>query len=120
MKKIFEILKQIPRTLHQILSGEIFKTTGARRIYPFLLFMVVLALFWIGSTYSAIHTMQEIKKTEKELEVATAELRQLERRYADISKPSRLIEKLAKDSDTAKIKMAHGNTYKIIVNKEGE
>ena len=116
MKKNLKTLQHIPKTL---ISGDFLKLPKVRRMYPFLLFMVVLALIWIGNTYSAIHTLQEIKTVEKELEVAKSQLQKQEGTYADISKPSRLVEELGRDKDTAKIKMAHSNTYKIIVKNEG-
>jgi len=112
MKKNIKVLQQIPKDL---LSGDFLKRRQVQRALPFLSFMGVLAMIWISNTYSALRTVQEIRTVEKELEVAKSHLQRQEGNYADISKPSRLIEELERSKDSAKIKLAHSNTYKIVV-----
>lgn len=111
MKKFFKIIQQI-------LSGGFLTLPEVRRIYPFLLFLVVLALFWIGNTYAALQLRREFEKTEETLKVATEELQKLEKSYAERAKrPSQLVKKLAQDSAASKLKMSHDGVYKIIVNE---
>jgi len=106
MKKIFKVLQRI-------LSGKFLETEEAKRIYPFLLFLAVVALLWIANTYSAISIQKEIADTKDSLKREMDELKRQETAFINSTQPSKLIEKLKKDS----IKMAQNTTYKIIVNE---
>jgi uncharacterized membrane protein YciS (DUF1049 family) len=106
-------MKKFLKIVQQILSGNILIVM--RRYYPFLLFVFGLALIWIATTYSAMHTLREIKKMETELKVKKVELKEQQNIYTQKSQPAHLLERLKNAKDT--IKMAHGNTYKIIVKK---
>jgi cell division protein FtsL len=104
------------KTLQKILSGELLKSIVLRN-YLFLLFIAVLALVWIATTYSAMQTLREIKEVEEKLEVAAVNLKQQQNTYTKNSQPSQLVKQLENSPDSSKIKMAHSNTYKIIVDK---
>jgi hypothetical protein len=107
MKKTFKVLQSI-------LSGGFLDRPEVRRLYPFFLFLVVVALFWIANTYSAISIQKEIADTKEKLKRETDALKRQETIYTNNSQPSQLIEKLGRDS----IKMAHNATHKIIVSKD--
>jgi len=111
-------MKKIGKIIQQILSGSVLTHEKMQRNYPFLLFIVVLAVFWIGNTYTFMHTAQKINEVEKEFIEATDRLQKMEGDFTEKYKPSRLVEKLAQDSTTSKIKMANNATYKIIVKQK--
>jgi hypothetical protein len=103
------------KVVRQILSGGFLTTNRMRSYYPFLLFIAVLALVWIAINYSAINTLKKITATEKALDVATDKLQKQQNIYTQNSIPSKLLAKLEKTSDSAKMERAHSNIYKIVV-----
>ena len=109
-------MKKIGKVLQLIISGGILARPEVRRYYPFLMFIVVLILFWIGNTYSYRHTSHKIRELREELKLDKNTLQNLDRERTCMYKPSYLIEKLAEDDDiTSNIKMPQKSTYKIIV-----
>jgi len=106
------------KILQQILSGKFLTSSGMRRYYPLLLFIAALALIWITITYSAMQTRREIGEVESKLKIAEVDLKKQKNIYTKNSRPSQLLERLKDTKDSVEIKMAHGNTYKIIVKKD--
>ncbi|MCL2511376.1 MAG: FtsL-like putative cell division protein [Bacteroidales bacterium] len=106
MKKFFKVL-------WQIISGEFLKHPELRPVYPFLLFLVVLALLWIGNTYTFFSTSGKIEKTKAEIGLAVVALKEREKIYSGLSVPSRLVERL----DSVQIKMSYDNIYRVVVNE---
>jgi len=107
-------MKKFGKILQKILSGKILEHPKVSRYYPFMLFLVILALIWIANTYRYIHIRQEIATVKKSLADSTAILKKQETDFTGHATLSNLVEKL----ETKKIKIAHDNTYKIIVKKD--
>ena len=108
-------MKKIGKVIWLIISGGGLTRPEVKRYYPFLMFIVILILFWIGNTYAYRHTSHKIKEMKAELRIDKNKLQNLERARTYMYKPSYLIEKLAEDDEISNIKMPHNATYKIIV-----
>jgi hypothetical protein len=59
--------KRISKSLHDFLGGDYLSRESVFRNLPFLLFLAILAVFYIGNTYYAEKTFKEIERTKAEL-----------------------------------------------------
>lgn len=84
--------------LRSILDGSILTGTGIITQLPFILFLVVLAIFYIGNRYHAEKVVRETAKIQKELKELRAEKMAIQAELMQISKQSE-VAKLVKKHD---------------------
>lgn len=59
--------KRVSKSLHDILGGDYLSKEFVISNIPFMLYIAVLAIIYIGNTYYAEKTFKEIEKTKTEL-----------------------------------------------------
>jgi len=82
------------KATRRVLGGEIL-SPGTFRLFPFLIYIAFLAFIYIANNYIAEAKMREINHLRKELKEVNFEYITTKSKLEDISKQSKLSEKLA-------------------------
>ena len=104
---------KMTRGLHDVIGGDLLSNQTVLRNLPFLVFLGILAMFYIGNTYYTEKTFKEIEKIKNELK---------ELRYQSITAKSRMLDvgkqtEIAKKVERMGIKGTTTSPYKIFYSK---
>jgi len=99
--------------IHDIIGGDLLSNNAVLRNLPFLIFLAILAMFYIGNTYYSEKTFKQIEKTKNELK---------ELRYQSITAKAKMLDvckqtEIAKKVEGMGIKGTTTPPYKIFYSK---
>ncbi|MCX6247734.1 MAG: FtsL-like putative cell division protein [Bacteroidetes bacterium] len=83
---------KMTRGIHDVIGGDVLSKSAVLDNLPFLVFLAILALLYIGNTYYSEKTFKEIEKTKNELK---------ELRYRSITAKARMLD-VGKQTEIAK------------------
>ena len=104
---------KMTKGLHDIIGGDLLSNRAVLSNLPFLIFLAILAMFYIGNTYYSEKTFKQIEKIKNELK---------ELRYQSITAKAKMLD-VCKQTEIAKkvvqlgIKGTTTPPYKIFYSK---
>ena len=104
---------KMTKGLHDVIGGDLLSNNAVLRNLPFLIFLALLAMFYIGNTYYSEKTFKEIEKIKNELK---------ELRYQSITAKAKMLDvgkqtEIAKKVERLGIKGTTTPPYKIFYSK---
>jgi Bacteriodetes cell division protein (FtsL-like) len=104
---------KMTRGIHDIIGGDLLSKQAVLRNLPFLIFLAILAMFYIGNTYYTEKTFKQIEKIKNELK---------ELRYQSITVKAKMLDvckqtEIAKKVEGLGIKVTTTQPYKIFYSK---
>jgi hypothetical protein len=104
---------KMTKGIHDVIGGDLLSNHAVLRNLPFLIFLGILAMFYIGNTYYSEKTFKEIEKIKNELK---------ELRYQSITAKARMLDvgkqtEIAKKVERLGIKGTTTPPYKIFYSK---
>lgn len=104
---------KMTRGIHDIIGGDLLSKQAVLRNLPFLIFLAILAMFYIGNTYYTEKTFKQIEKIKNELK---------ELRYQSITVKAKMLDvckqtEIAKKVEVLGIKVTTTQPYKIFYSK---
>ena len=74
---------KMTKGIHDVIGGDLLSNHAVLRNLPFLIFLAILAMFYIGNTYYSEKTFKEIEKIKNELK---------ELRYQSITAKAKMLD----------------------------
>ena len=104
---------KMTKGIHDIIGGDLLSKQAVLRNLPFLIFLAILAMFYIGNTYYTEKTFKQIEKIKNELK---------ELRYQSITVKAKMLDvckqtEIAKKVEVLGIKVTTTQPYKIFYSK---
>jgi hypothetical protein len=104
---------KMTKGLHDVIGGDLLSNRAVLSNLPFLIFLAILAMFYISNTYYTEKTFKQIEKIKNELK---------ELRYQSISAKSKMLDvgkqtEIAKKVELLGIKGTTTPPYKIFYSK---
>ena len=104
---------KMTKGIHDVIGGDLLSNHAVLRNLPFVIFLALLALLYIGNTYYSEKTFKEIEKIKNELK---------ELRYQSITAKARMLDvgkqtEIAKKVERLGIKGTTTPPYKIFYSK---
>jgi Bacteriodetes cell division protein (FtsL-like) len=104
---------KMTKGIHDVIGGDLLSNHAVLRNLPFLIFLAILAMFYIGNTYYSEKTFKNIEKIKNELK---------ELRYQSITAKARMLDvgkqtEIAKKVERLGIKGTTTPPYKIFYSK---
>jgi len=104
---------KMTKGIHDVIGGDLLSNHAVLRNLPFLIFIAILAMFYIGNTYYSEKTFKNIEKIKNELK---------ELRYQSITAKARMLDvgkqtEIAKKVERLGIKGTTTPPYKIFYSK---
>ena len=104
---------KMTRGIQNIIGGDLLSNQAVLRNLPFLIFLAILAMFYIGNTYYSEKTFKQIEKIKNELK---------ELRYQSITAKAKMLDvckqtEIAKKVELLGIKGTTTPPYKIFYSK---
>ena len=105
--------RKMTKGIHDVIGGDLLSNHAVLRNLPFLIFIAILAMFYIGNTYYSEKTFKNIEKIKNELK---------ELRYQSITAKARMLDvgkqtEIAKKVERLGIKGTTTPPYKIFYSK---
>ena len=115
VKEIRSIRKprKMTKGFHDIIAGDLLSNQAVLKNLPFLVFLAILAMFYIGNTYYSEKTFKQIEKIKNDLK---------ELRYQSITAKAKMLDmckqtEIAKKVELLGIKGTTTPPYKIFYSK---
>ena len=104
---------KMTKGIHDVIGGDLLSNHAVLRNLPFLIFIAILAMFYIGNTYYSEKTFKNIEKIKNELK---------ELRYQSITAKAKMLDvgkqtEIAKKVERLGIKGTTTPPYKIFYSK---
>jgi hypothetical protein len=111
--RTFRRSNKMTKGLHYIIGGDLLSKHAVLSNLPFLIFLAILAMFYIGNTYYSEKTFKQIEKIKNELK---------ELRYQSITAKAKMLDvckqtEIAKKVELLGIKGTTTPPYKIFYSK---